>query len=78
MKKPSTGYSWHFTSDDSGVYEVVETVTLHASTKAEGVPGKMIWKFKAVRPGNGSALFELLPPESDESAQKNFIKIAVT
>jgi len=61
-ENPSTGYRWGYRPDDSGVYELAEEILLHPSTKAVGVPGEHIWKFKAVRPGTGVMLFELYPP----------------
>jgi len=63
----STGYTWGYTPDNSGVYELVEEILLHASVPgATGVPGQKIWKFKAVRAGTGGILFELYPPGQNE------------
>lgn len=73
----STGYRWGFTPDNSGVYELVETIELHPSVEhAVGVPGRVIWKFKATRSGHGAMLFHLIPPGSSTPAKE--IKIAVT
>ena len=56
----STGYTWHFTPDNSGVYRAVEEVVLLPSVNgAVGVPGSHIWKFKALRKGRGKILFDL-------------------
>lgn len=70
----STGYTWSCIPDNSGVYEMIEEVVLHASTPAVGVPGAIIWKFMAVRAGKGTVLFELRAPGSGEVAER----IAVT
>jgi len=66
---PSTGYSWGYIPDNSGIYELIEEIFLPASTQAEGVPGKRIWKFKTVRPGTGAMLFELYPPGGKKPAK---------
>ncbi|MDY6855859.1 MAG: protease inhibitor I42 family protein [Thermodesulfobacteriota bacterium] len=73
----STGYSWSCIPDNSGVYEIVEEIILHPSTDAVGVPGMNIWKFKAMRDGKGSVMFELFPPAGKEPAEKILIEIEV-
>lgn len=57
---PSTGYSWRFRPDNSGVYDVVETISLHPRTEGihAGTPGSLIWKVQGVRSGKGTILFE--------------------
>jgi len=72
----STGYTWRFTPDNSGVYELVEEITLHPSTEAVGVPGMVIWKLKGVKAGKGSVLFELYPPAATSPVET--IAIAIT
>jgi len=74
----STGYSWLFTPDNSGVYELVDAITLHASTGAVGVPGKIIWKFRAIKEGHGNALFTLTPPGSSKPAVTKIVAIEVS
>ena len=73
----STGYTWRFTPDNSGVYELVEEIILHPSTEATGVPGMTIWKFKGVRAGKGSLLLELYPPAATSPVQSTPITITV-
>jgi len=73
----STGYMWRYRPDNSGVYEVVEETLLHPSTDATGVPGMIIWKFKAIREGRGSAMFELYPPTGKEPVEKTVINFEV-
>ncbi len=73
----STGYHWSFIPDNSGVYELVEEIVLHPSTDAVGVPGMMIWKFKAENEGVGEAKFELRPPGQEEPAETIVVKIKV-
>lgn len=74
---PSTGYTWQFTPDNSGVYELVETVTLHASVQAVGVPGAQVWKFKAVQPGAGAMLFTLHAPGTTQPVEQEQIHVGV-
>ncbi len=73
----STGYSWRCIPDNSGVYEIVEEIVLHPSTdaSASGVPGMCIWKFKAIREGKGTVVFELLPPAGKEPAEMITVRI---
>ncbi len=61
---PSIPYYWVFTPDNSGVYKMVEKVTLKPSPPAGyvGAPGRLIWKFKGIKKGMGSAMFQLFPP----------------
>lgn len=73
----STGYTWAFKPDNSGVYELVEEITLHPSTDAVGVPGMVIWKFKGVKAGQGSVLFELYPPAATSPVETTAITITV-
>jgi predicted secreted protein len=73
----STGYHWSFRPDLSGVYEMVEEVILHPSTDAVGVPGKIIWKFKASREGLGNIMFELFPPSGEKAVETIIVEIKV-
>ncbi|MBP0029432.1 protease inhibitor I42 family protein [Roseofilum sp. Guam] len=73
----STGYTWRFTPDNSGVYELVEEITLHPSTEATGVPGMMIWKFKGIKAGKGSILLELYPPAATSAVETTTITITL-
>ncbi len=73
----STGYHWNCIPDNSGVYEMVEEFNLPPSTDAVGVSGMRIWKFKAVRKGTGSVIFELLPPGVKEPSERIVVSIAV-
>ena len=73
----STGYTWQCYPDNSGVYEISEQVTLHPSTDAVGVPGSIIWKFKAIAKGKGNIAFELMPPGSKEPSERIIISVEV-
>lgn len=73
----STGYKWSCTVDNSGVYEWVDTVTLHPATDAVGVPGMLLWKFKAVKPGKGSIKFELYRPGQEKPIEDITVEIQV-
>jgi predicted secreted protein len=73
----STGYNWRFTPDNSGVYELTESVLLSPSIDAVGGTGMQIWKLKAVRSGTGTAVFELFGPGSSTPAQTVKVSIQV-
>jgi predicted secreted protein len=77
-QNPSTGYSWRFSPDNSGVYELANEIVLRPSTPSVGVPGMSIWKFKAIREGKGSILFELYPPGRQEPVETVALNIEVT
>ena len=74
----STGYTWKFVPDDSGVYEEVEEISLHSATRVVGPPGERIWKFQAVRPGRGSMKFLLLPPGEAEPSEVHYVNVNVS
>jgi predicted secreted protein len=69
---PSTGYQWVFIPDNSGVYKLVDTITLHPSPpkKYVGGSGRLIWKFKGLKKGIGSAKFYQYPPGKDREPSK--------
>ncbi len=73
----STGYQWGYIPDNSGTTELVEKINLHPSTQANGVPGKMCWKFKALKTGKGAMLFELYPPGQKEPVNKIIYNVQV-
>ncbi len=73
----STGYQWRYLPDNSGRFELVEQIILSPSTEAVGVPGYIIWKFKAKREGEGSLIFELYPPGRKEPVQSLKVEIEV-
>lgn len=74
----STGYSWSYTPDNSGVYELAEEIVLHPSVEgAVGVPGALIWQFKAVRPGEGGMFFTLHAP-GGKPIQKTEVFVGVS
>ena len=74
----STGYTWKCRPDNSGVYEQVEEITLHPSTgKGVGVPGAIIWKFKALRKGTGNIRFELYISSQEEPVEIVYVTIEV-
>jgi predicted secreted protein len=74
----STGYIWQFVPDNSGVYEEVETIVLRASVSGKGVPGTAIWKFKAVKRGTGSMIFQSIRPGSGKPSEEIKISVSVT
>jgi predicted secreted protein len=74
---PSTGYTWKFRPDNSGVYKEMETILLHSSTGVPGTPGEELWKFKAMKPGKGSMRFERFPPGADNPDQTLTINVQV-
>jgi predicted secreted protein len=74
---PSTGYTWRFTPDNSGVYRIFKRVILHGSTGMVGVPGKIIWQFQATQKGTGKAIFELLPPGKKVPEKTDVVIITV-
>ncbi|MGE5341872.1 MAG: protease inhibitor I42 family protein [Candidatus Omnitrophota bacterium] len=59
---PSTGYHWEVKNDGSKVCKLVNTVILLPWVHAVGVPGKIVWQFKAVKLGKGVITFQLFPP----------------
>lgn len=75
---PSSGYTWRFTPDNSGVYELAGEVTLLPSTlERVGVPGMIIWKLRPVRAGAGVAIFALYPPGADVPEQTVMVRVTV-
>ena len=73
----STGALWSCIPDNSGVYEVVEVISLHPSTDAVGTSGMKMWKIKALKKGKGFLIFELFMPTAHEPSEKVFIDIEV-
>ena len=76
----STGYRWVYVPDQSGVYALVEEITLHASltTPVVGAPGSMtIRKWKAVKKGHGVITFQHIPPGADQPAEVVTIRLTV-
>ena len=74
----STGYHWQVVPDNSGVYEQVGTITLAPSVpQAVGVPGMVIWQFKAVRAGKGSIAFERYAPGGTSPAERIIAQVEV-
>jgi len=68
----STGTFWTYTPDNSGVYELVEETKMHPSVKAVGVSGLTVWKFKAIKAGKGSIMFQ-----ESNGTKKHTIKLDV-
>ena len=76
---PLNGYTWQFIPDNSGTYELIETNTLYPSLKGEnGVPGKIVWKFKAIKEGEGLILFKYKRLGSIEFLSEYSYKIEVS
>ena len=73
----STGYHWECVPDNSGVYEQVADINLHPSVEADGVPGKHIWKFRAVRSGPGEIMFRNVPPGATDAGEEYIVKLDV-
>ena len=65
----STGYSWKFHPDNSGVYELVEEVCLAPAARVPGAPGMMIWELQGVHEGTGKVMFEEYPPGSKQPSK---------
>lgn len=75
---PSTGYTWRFIPDGSGVYELAGEITLLPSTLERiGAPGMKIWKFRPARKGTGAAVFALYPPGSEIPEQTIAVRMTV-
>ncbi len=75
---PSTGYYWGCTTDNSGIYEIIEEITLTSSVDADGVHGMVMWKVKAINEGHGEIMFELFSPTGIEPVQMITLNIEVT
>ena len=73
----STGYTWRFTPDNSGVCELDEDITPHPSTEAAKVPGTIAWKLKGVKAGTGSILLELYPPDATSPVETITINVTI-
>ena len=74
---PSTGYTWRFIPDQSGVYQMIRQIILRGSTGMVGVPGKIIWIIKPVGIGSGTATFALYPPGSQNPAKTDIVTLNV-
>lgn len=63
-ENPTTGYTWRYRPDNSGVYALVTEFFLRPSPPpgVTGVPGAHVWIFEALNPWTGSVLFELSRP----------------
>ena len=73
----STGYSWKYHPDNSGVYELVEEVSLAPAVPVVGAPGKIIWELQGVREGTGKVMFEEYPPGSKQPSKVVPVEIKV-
>jgi predicted secreted protein len=73
----STGYTWSYVPDNSGLTELEEELTLHPSAKATGVAGKKAWIFKAARKGVGTLRFDHHAPGKKEPETSIIYKIEV-
>lgn len=74
----STGYSWKAIVDNSGVYELAEKEVHPQMPPIPGASAMIIWKFRAVKEGKGSLIFELYTPGKREPIEKVVFKIEVT
>jgi len=80
---PSTGYSWHFVPDNSGVYKMVKQFFLRGSIENTvgqpliGVPGQQIWIFQAIKAGLGVAKFEQFAPGGKTPVRTETVLILV-
>jgi predicted secreted protein len=74
----STGYSWQAYVDDSGIYELIKIVSAYPHVKATGAPGRIAWKIKAIKEGEGAIKFELIPPGKKDEKEKDItVKLVV-
>lgn len=72
----STGYSWHFTVDNSGVYQTSRTV-IASPNALIGQPDLEVLAIAAVREGHGMLEAGLYPPASGTPVESHKIKIVV-
>ncbi len=69
------GYVWRCISDNSGVYELVEEVTLQPSVGTDSALGRQIWIFSALKAGEGQVRFELYPPGASTAIKQLTVDI---
>jgi predicted secreted protein len=80
---PSTGYTWRFTPDKSGVYKMVKQFTLQSTivnmdnNPLVGLPAKTIWVFQAVKAGKGVATFSQYAPGKKAPVRTETVVILV-
>jgi predicted secreted protein len=80
---PSTGYTWRFTPDNSGVYKMVKQFTLQSeivnmeNKPLVGLPAKIVWVFQAVKPGKGVARFAQYAPGGKSPVRTDEVVILV-
>jgi predicted secreted protein len=80
---PSTGYTWRFTPDNSGVYKMVKQFTLQSTIvnmedkPLVGLPARIVWVFQAVKPGKGVARFSQYAPGKKSPARTDEVVILV-
>ena len=53
------GYTWCFTGDDSGLYELVDNFTVYPPAISRHA-GKHIFKIKGIKSGDAAAHFDLV------------------
>jgi predicted secreted protein len=80
---PSTGYTWRFIPDKSGVYKLVKQFTLQSTIvnmdnkPLVGLPAKTIWVFQAIKAGKGVATFAQYAPGKKTPARTEKVVILV-
>lgn len=80
---PSTGYTWRFIPDNSGVYKMVKQFTLQSTIvnmdnkPLVGLPAKTIWVFQAVKAGKGVAKFAQYAPGKKAPVRTDEVVILV-
>lgn len=80
---PSTGYTWRYTPDKSGVYKLVKQFTLQSTIinmenkPLIGLPAKQVWVFEAVKPGKGVAKFAQYAPGQKKPTRTDEVVIVV-
>ncbi|MGE5341873.1 MAG: protease inhibitor I42 family protein [Candidatus Omnitrophota bacterium] len=74
---PSTGYRWEVGIDNSGVYILKQTITMHPSVDAVGAPSKIEWIFSAAKVGKGKIVFKQFAPGQESPSKEITIKVIV-
>lgn len=79
----ATNFTWRFTPDNSGVYQMVKHFTLGANVvnlagkPLLGLPARSIWVFQGVKPGKGVAKFELFAVNGKTPVRTDTVLILV-
>jgi inhibitor of cysteine peptidase len=78
---PTTGYQWQLAKPVTGTcVALVTNQFLRPKSKLTGAPGKEVWKFKALRPGEAQIELQYVRSweKGVEPAQKTNLAVVVT